>query len=154
VIMGFTTFKSIIDAIGKPLPKRHNFVLTRSPDKRTKEFEEHVLAGHVTFGNNAEELLEKAWDALPDKVDQLVLDLNGVPVGTYEMPAMPYLCGGNSVYEGLAHAVTHLVHTTVHEVHEEGDVEFDYSVELLEGMQLRYKRRTDDNILTFEIFER
>jgi dihydrofolate reductase len=84
VIMGLNTYNSIVDALGHPLPDRHNIVLF--PEERQSKIE------NVYFCKTIEESIEKARQFNPDA----------------------FIIGGQSVYQQTINLADKLEITEVH----------------------------------------
>lgn len=138
-IMGRKTFDSIVKGIGKPLPGRTSFVLTRDPVAQ-KSYD------NVIYGDDLELLIDLAYDYVqPDKVDCL-LPLPGQEVEVVCLPAMPYLIGGNSVYDGGINRVTHAAITDFHKDYD-GDTKLSQDViSRLKCFTRSYQKKIGDEL--------
>ncbi len=97
VVMGRKTFESL----GKPLPNRTNFVLTRHPVRLRKAFP--VLFGESKFGKGATAVKTAFQFPLP-KLDgspkpDVRLFTGWGKIQPSEIPVDVFICGGAQIYE-------------------------------------------------------
>jgi dihydrofolate reductase len=97
VVMGRKTFESL----GKPLPNRFNFVLTRHPERLRRAFPE--MLGKSKVGKGAMSIKEGFQFPLPRFSDSADSDirlfrdlLRRTPS---EVPVDAFICGGGQIYE-------------------------------------------------------